>query len=226
MTYVTIRRKKAVKKLKDWIQKYQLEKIFPAHYFEKLQIKSFPAGECICQQGQDLQALSYFVQGKIKIVRRLFNGKEHILDIQDKPTLIGDIELLTNQQTVSSVVALEKSWVVQLPLENTKTMLLKDPLFLLKLGQGLAQALYQQNIRASTNLSYTVKERLASHILAIQKDGKFRLELSTLADSFGVSYRHLLRVIGEFIAQGLICKQKPYYHITNHKQLSRWQIKE
>lgn len=215
-----------MKTLTDWIQEFQLENIFPAHYFEKLQVKSFSAGECICQQGQDLQGLSYFVQGKIKIVRRLFNGKEHILDIQDKPTIIGDIEFLTNQQTVSSVIALEKSWIIQLPLENNKNMLLQDPLFLLKLGQGLAQSLYEQNIRASTNLSYTVKERLASHILAIQKDGTFQLELSTLADSFGVSYRHLLRVIGEFIALGLIRKQKPYYHIVDSKQLSRWQIKE
>ncbi|MGT2949046.1 cyclic nucleotide-binding domain-containing protein [Streptococcus devriesei] len=215
-----------MKALADWIQEFQLENIFPAYYFEKLQVKSFSAGQSICQQGQDLQALSYFVQGKIKIVRRLFNGKEHILDIQDKPTIIGDIEFLTDQQTVSSVIALEQSWVIQLPLEANKDTLLKDPLFLLKLGQGLAQALYQQNIRASTNLSYTVKERLASHILAVQKDGRFRLELSTLADSFGVSYRHLLRVIREFIALGLIRKQKPYYHIIDAKQLSRWQIKE
>ena len=198
---------------KEWIQKYQLEKIFPAHYFDKLQMISFSAGQAICQQGEELQALSYFVKGKIKIVRRLFNGKEHILNIQEKPTIIGDIELLTNQGTVSSVVALEK-------------LLLKDPLFLLKLGQGLAYSLYQQNIKASTNLSYTVKERLASHILSIQKDGIFQLELNTLADSFGVSYRHLLRVIQEFIALGVIGKQKPYYYINNLKQLKRWQIKE
>ena len=59
---------------KEWIQKYQLEKIFPAHYFDKLQMISFSAGQAICQQGEELQALSYFVKGKIKIVRRLFNG--------------------------------------------------------------------------------------------------------------------------------------------------------
>ena len=105
---------------KEWIQKYQLEKIFPAHYFDKLQMISFSAGQAICQQGEELQALSYFVKGKIKIVRRLFNGKEHILNIQEKPTIIGDIELLTNQGIVSSVVALEKSWVVQLPLKSNK----------------------------------------------------------------------------------------------------------
>nr|WP_230323639.1 cyclic nucleotide-binding domain-containing protein [Streptococcus mutans] len=219
-------KRKLVAPKKEWIQKYQLEKIFPAHYFDKLQMISFSAGQAICRQGEELQALSYFVKGKIKIVRRLFNGKEHILNIQEKPTIIGDIELLTNQGIVSSVVALEKSWVVQLPLKSNKELLLKDPLFLLKLGQGLAYSLYQQNIKASTNLSYTVKERLASHILSIQKDGIFQLELGTLADSFGVSYRHLLRVIQEFIALGVIGKQKPYYYINNLKQLKRWQIKE
>ncbi|EHJ51753.1 cyclic nucleotide-binding domain-containing protein [Streptococcus macacae] len=215
-----------MKSLQDWIEDYKLENIFPAHYFDKLQVKSFSPGQAICQQGEDLRALSYFIKGKIKIVRRLFNGKEHILDIQDKPTLIGDIELLTKQKTVSSVMALEKAWVIQLPLPKNKEALLTDPSFLLKLGQGLAQALYDQNVRAATNLSYTVKERLATHILAVQNQGFFRLELATLADSFGVSYRHLLRVIQEFIKQGLIGKQKPYYHIRDKKQLSKWQIKD
>nr|MBT3149308.1 Crp/Fnr family transcriptional regulator [Streptococcus mutans] len=62
--------------------------------------------------------------------------------------------------------------------------------------------------------------------LSIQKYGIFQLELGTLDYSFGVSYRHLLRVIQEFIALGVICKQKPYYYINNLKQLKLWQIKE
>lgn len=210
----------------NWIQHYQVEKIFPKHYFQQLQAVTFKSGQSICQQGDELHALSYFVEGKIKIVRRLFNGKEHILDIQDSPTIIGDIELLTQQQLVSSVVALEDSLVIQLPLSQDKGKLLEDPAFLYKLGHGLAQALYEQNIRAATNLSYTVKERLATHILAIEKDGYFQLELATLADSFGVSYRHLLRVIKELLTQQIIIKDKPYYRLSKREALEEWLIKE
>ena len=88
MTYVINDEEETCGSQKEWIQKYQLEKIFPAHYFDKLQMISFSAGQAICRQGEELQALSYFVKGKIKIVRRLFNGKEHILNIQENPPLL------------------------------------------------------------------------------------------------------------------------------------------
>ena len=106
--------------LKALTKEYQLKSIFPEHYFDKLHVFRLPAGEAICHQGEELTALSYFVEGKVKIVRRLFNGKEHILDIKDKPTLLGDIELLTNQPVVSSVITLEDTVVVQLPLAGIR----------------------------------------------------------------------------------------------------------
>ena len=75
-------------------------------------------------------------KGKLKIVRRLFNGKEHILDIKEKTTLIGDIELLTDQPIVSSVVALEDTLVIQLPLTGIREELLADNDLLLNLSRG------------------------------------------------------------------------------------------
>lgn len=212
--------------LDSCIKHHHIETIFPEHYFDSLVLCKIPSGQAICHQGQEINALSYIVKGKIKIVRRLFNGKEHILDIHKKQTLIGDVELLTNQPAVSSVIATEDTWIVQLPLLGIRDQVLADTTLLLKLGQGLAQALYDQNIRASTNITYTVKELLASHILDSEEDGVFRLELASLADSFGVSYRHLLRVIHKFIDLGIISKRKPFYHINKRQALLNLQIKD
>ena len=127
--------------------------------------------------------------------------------------------MLTDQPIVSSVVALEDTLVIQLPLTGIRDELLADNDLLLNLSKGLAQSLYEQNIRASTNLNYTLKERLATHILAVEDKGVFRLELTSLADSFSVSYRHLLRVIHEFIDSGIIEKRRPYYYIKDMKKL-------
>ena len=205
--------------LEAYIKEYQLEKIFPAHYFDKLQVLQLSAGDVICHQDESLTALSYFAKGKLKIVRRLFNGKEHILGIKDKPTLIGDIELLTDQLAISSVIALEDTLIIRLPLAGIREQLLADNTLLLNLSKGLAQSFYEQNIRTSTNLNYTLKERLATHILAIEEKGVFKLELTSLADSFSVSYRHLLRVIHHLIDAGIIEKHRPYYYIKDMTQL-------
>lgn len=198
--------------IENYCQDYCLETIFPKHYFKDLQVITLTAGQSVCKQGEQLEYLHYIVKGRFKIVRRLFNGKEHILDIKTKPTLIGDIELLTNRQIVSSVIALEDLTVIQLSLKGRKV------------SQELAQAFHDQNIKASTNLGYTVKELLASHILAIEEQGYFQLELSSLADSFGVSYRHLLRVIHDMVKEGLIQKEKPKYFIKNRFALESLNI--
>ncbi|MGC4440697.1 cyclic nucleotide-binding domain-containing protein, partial [Streptococcus suis] len=97
----------------------------------------------------------------IKVVRRLYNGREHILDTKTAPALIGEIELLTQQKNVSSVVTLTKVTIAKLPLAHLEDDLLNDASFLLNIGKELAQALYQQNIRSTTNITYTLKERLA-----------------------------------------------------------------
>lgn len=124
--------------IENYCQDYCLETIFPKHYFKDLQVITLTAGQSVCKQGEQLEYLHYIVKGRFKIVRRLFNGKEHIL--------------------------------------------------------------------------------------AIEEQGYFQLELSSLADSFGVSYRHLLRVIHDMVKEGLIQKEKPKYFIKNRFALESLNI--
>lgn len=184
----------------------RLDQVFSAPYLSQLRKVTFQKGDYICTQGQAITELTYILSGKVKIVRSLSNGKEHILEMPHQPQLLGDVELMTNQLADSSVIALEEVQAVQLPLNN-KEALLKDPVFLYQIGRNLAMALHRQGITASTNASYPVKERLATHILNIEEQDIFQLSPSILASSFGTSYRHVQRVIKQFIDQGIIEKK-------------------
>ena len=184
----------------------QLDQVFPAAYLNQLQKVTFQKGDYICTQGQAITELTYILSGRVKIVRSLSNGKEHILEMPQQPQLLGDVELMTNQLAGSSVIALEEVQTVQLPLNN-KEALLKDPIFLYHIGRNLAMALHRQGITASTNASYFVKERLATHILNIEEQDIFQLSPSILSSSFGTSSRHVQRVIKQFSDQGIIEKK-------------------
>ena len=179
---------------------------FHPPYLNQLQKVTFQKNDYICTQGQAITELTYILSGKVKIVRSLFNGKEHILETLNQPQILGDVELMTNQPAGSSVIALEEVQAVQLPLNN-KEELLKDPVFLYQIGRNLAMALHKQGITASTNASYSVKERLATHILNSEEENIFQLSRSILASRFGTSYRHVQRVIKQFIDQGIIEKE-------------------
>ena len=199
----------------------QLEQVFSAPYLSQLQKVTFQKNDYICTQGKAITELTYILSGKVKIVRSLFNGKEHILEMLNQPQIFGDVELMTNQPAGSSVIALEEVQAVQLPLNNKKE-LLKDPVFLYQIGHNLAMALHKQGITASTNASYSVKERLATHMLSIEEEGVFQLSPSILAASFGTSYRHVQRVIKQFINQGIIEKEAfKTYRILQRQTLEK-----
>ncbi|VTS17740.1 Crp family regulatory protein [Streptococcus porcinus] len=207
------------KLLKELLKKYHLEKFFPKVFWPELQLVLFHKNDMICQQDQALTFIGYALAGNIKIVRRLSNGKEHILETHAKPCLIGDIELLTNQNAVTSVIALEETYLIQLKHINKKK-LLANPEFLYQISQELAKNFYKQNIKSTQNLSYTVKERLAKHILENEENGYFQLDLTLLADSFGTSYRHLHRVIAQLLEVKIIEKVSfKYYHILSKETL-------
>ncbi|MGT2888308.1 cyclic nucleotide-binding domain-containing protein [Streptococcus didelphis] len=212
--------------LKELLFKNKLDHFFPSEDYDKLQLIQYQKGESLCLQGQEIKVIGYTLSGSVKIVRRLFNGKEHILKTHSAPCLIGDIELMTNQRAVTSVMALEKTYFVQLPLLD-KEKLLKNPQFLYQIGRELALNFYHHNINASNNLSYSVKERLASHILANEKEGYFSLELTLLADTFGTSYRHLHRVLSQLIEKRII-KRSAFksYQILNYKSLQALALEE
>ena len=199
----------------------QLDKVFLPPYLNQLQKVTFQKNDYICTQGQAITELTYILSGKVKIVRSLFNGKEHILETLNQPQILGDVELMTNQPAGSSVIALEDVQAVQLPLNN-KEELLKDPVFLYQIGRNLAMALHKQGITASTNASYSVKERLATHILNSEEENIFQLSPSILASRFGTSYRHVQRVIKQFIDQGIIEKEAfKTYRILERQTLEK-----
>lgn len=199
----------------------QLDQVFSPPYLNQLQKVTFQKNDYICTQGQAITELTYILSGKVKIVRSLFNGKEHILETLNQPQILGDVELMTNQPAGSSVIALEDVQAVQLPLNN-KEELLKDPVFLYQIGRNLAMALHKQGITASTNASYSVKERLATHILNSEEENIFQLSPSILASRFGTSYRHVQRVIKQFIDQGIIEKEAfKTYRILERQTLEK-----
>ena len=111
----------------------QLDQVFPPPYLDQLQKVTFQKNDYICTQGKAITELTYILSGKVKIVRSLFNGKEHILETLNQPQILGDVELMTNQPAGSSVIALEEVQAVQLPLNNKKSSS-KIPFFSIKLG--------------------------------------------------------------------------------------------
>ena len=104
-------------RLKEIITDYQLDQIFPGDCLSQLDLVLYQAGEYICRQGSEQDVIPYFLKGRLKIVHSLENGSDTILEIQEKPGLLGEIELLLDRVCITSVIADQDSLVVQLPAQ-------------------------------------------------------------------------------------------------------------
>lgn len=210
--------------IQTYIKQYNVKQYFSEKYFDSFELLEYAPSETICQQGQFLNGLYFFLTGKIKIIRILSNGKELILNSHETPCPIGEIEFLLDKPIVSSVVTQKTSLLLYLPSKDRKKELLNDPNFLYAIAHTLASEIYQLDLNNPVNIVYSVKERLATYILSVEKNGIFTLNLTMLADSLGTSYRHLLRVINQFINDGIIDRQHRTYYILDFDKLLEYVV--
>ncbi|ELN4630730.1 TPA: helix-turn-helix domain-containing protein, partial [Escherichia coli] len=75
-------------------------------------------------------------------------------------------------------------------------------------------------VSLTQNQSFPLVNRLAAFILLSQEGDLYHEKHTQAAEYLGVSYRHLLYVLAQFINDGLLIKSKKGYLIKNRKQLS------
>ncbi|EOH72426.1 transcriptional regulator YeiL [Enterococcus malodoratus] len=183
------------------------------------QLFFFPANSYLVKENQPPSHLFYLVKGKAKLYDTLANGKVALIDFFSPPCFIGEMELVDETQTAFSVQAIEDCWCLALARKDCQKKLLKDALFLQKLCMYFAHKNYR-NIKASTqNQGFPLSQRLASFILLTQNEGRYREKHTQVSEYLGVSYRHLLYVIAQFVDDGYLKKEKNSYLIQDTEKL-------
>ena len=72
----------------------------------------------------------------------------------------------------------------------------------------------------SRNQAYPLKVKLASFILMTENNGVYREKHTEASGYLGVTYRHLLYVIADFVKEGILEKSPTGYRILNRKRLN------
>ena len=152
----------------------------------------FLARDYIVQEGQQPSWLFYLTPGRARLYATLANGR----------------------------VSLIECWCLALPMKHYRPLLLNDTLFLRKLCVTLSHKNYRNIVSLTQNQSFPLVNRLAAFILLSQEGDLYHEKHTQAAEYLGVSYRHLLYVLAQFINDGLLIKSKKGYLIKNRKQLS------
>lgn len=204
------------------INKYLDNKIYRLYFSNKYDndvnlIKCFK-NEIIIHEGDEIDALYFLIKGKCRVTSTSPKGKLIVINTIIAPDLVGEIEFISNDDSFL-VETIEESILIVLPFNKCKDQLLKDNNFLFHLCELLSYKERSQAIRLSQISSVPLKNRLALFLIENQTNNIINLKKTIIAESLGVSYRHLEKVMNDFVNEKILKKDKLIYTIINHKKI-------
>lgn len=215
------------KKLKEYIEKYQMEELFTKDSIEFMELLHFKKNEFICKDGEELNYIFFFVEGKAKVYTTLQNGKSLLLCFYYSFKVLGDLEFINQHTAVTNVQAVKDAYCIGISVKKTRNQLLEDTKFLRYLCNSLGEKLNRCSRNSSINLLYPLENRLASYIMATgerindsqSEPISFNENLSELAELLGTSYRHLQRTLNNLTQSGIIEKNNKLFEVINENKL-------
>jgi len=215
--------------LRSVMEEQRLAGMFGEKTEAVMELYEFGKGEMICRAEDSIEHLFMLVRGKLKIYRVLPNGKSILLRFNNPLSLIGDMEMLGDLKVNNSVESVGNTLFIGIKRQALADTASEDPAFLRFIIKHLARKLNTNSTVASLNILYPVETRFASYLVAITADehDRERIEelkaskLTEIAELLGTSYRHLNRVIAQFVAQGLVERSRGALYVKDIAGLQR-----
>jgi CRP-like cAMP-binding protein len=206
------------KLLDKYILKYGISETFTCDMKPFMELVQFKKGEYICREGEPINYLFYFVEGKAKVYSTLSNGKSLLLCFYEDFKVLGDIEIFNFKSATSNVQVIEDTYCIGISVDNVRAHLLEDAKFLRYICSSLGEKLNRCSNNSSINLLYPLENRLASYIVWAGGT-QFKENLTETAELLGTSYRHLLRTLNNFCEEGIIKRRDDYFEIVDDTRL-------
>lgn len=201
-------------------QRYLTKWNIQADDLKDLSIGEFHNKEEIVAQGAAMKYLMIVVSGKAKVCNFAANGKNLVLSYYISDGIIGDMELMLSLENAdTTIIALSEFRCILIPLETNRTFLKNNISFLNLIGEGLAAKLLKSSRNYLSAAFYTAQQRLCKYILETSYKNFFSDNMTDVAATIGISYRHLYRLLGELVNEGILAKAEDGYWIKNPEEL-------
>lgn len=186
------------------------------------EIKSFKSGETIFSQGTEYKYIMIVVSGKAKVCTSAPSGKDLVLAYYLSSGLIGDVELMSNTSyATASVITLSPFECIVVPFINDHDSIFKNITFMTTLAKGLSENLINSSHNYTSNALYSGEQRLCAYILQGSYKDYFFDNLTDVAATIGISYRHLLRLLNKLCEDNVLKREKRKFLILNKDQLKK-----
>lgn len=197
------------------------QEIFDMGIRPYLEVKEFEPDEFIMREGERSEYLYYLTEGRAKLFLSQENGRVSLINFIEAPGFIGEMELLDEHRLPQGVKAISLCRCYRIRMSECREELLQDTKFLQYLCRFLIEKATNNTNNYMRNQAYPLKVRFAEFILKMSVNGYYREPHTEVAEFLGVTYRHLLYVLAQFVEDGLLEKTKCGYRIVDESGLGR-----
>lgn len=173
-------------------------------------VKSFGRGETIFFEGDEANGFYIVLEGKVKVFKMSFQGKEQILHIFGEGQPFGEVPVFHGDPFPASAEALVKSKALFLPRKEFVLLVTKNPSMALNMLAMLSMRLRKFAHQIESLSLKEVPARLASYLLYLSEEqgrpDSVELEISKgqLASLLGTIPETLSRIFAKMSEEGLI----------------------
>ncbi len=199
---------------------YHFDQLFGFDVQPYTSLLQFDPNDVILQEGEESKRLYFLLSGRAKVFLTHKNGAVTLINFLESPCFIGEMEMVNQQSACHGVTALSSCLCFSVNL-SCKEQLLNDTVFLRNLCRFLSRKTLSDVQNYSRNQAYPLKNRLASFILLTANNNLYRERHTETAAYLGVTYRHLLYVLAEFVKEGILEKTPHGYRIVQEEELRK-----
>lgn len=183
----------------------------PTEALDVMEVHTYNKGEIICFTGVELEYFYILTKGRFKVYTVQENGKSLLLRFYEPGNVIGDMELFNDKKADCHVEAINTVELLAIPFDILEKHSIGNTDLLIFICKSLSIKLRNASTASSINLTYPLQNRFASYLVATTdeytKEALTAEKFIDLADMLGTTYRHLHRVMKEFVEQGYIIKE-------------------
>ena len=191
--------------------------------------RRYKKGQNLFFEGQHPSGLYCIHQGKIKLYKTSYEGREQIVRLCKAGEVLGYRALISDKPYAASASTLEESLVCQIPREEFFKQIEKNPKVALNLIRTLSQELRNAEDRMMNLAQKSVRERLAETLIILKEtygldeDSALSITLSRedLANIVGTATETVIRLLAEFKKEDLIDTKGKRIKLKDEKGLLR-----
>lgn len=184
------------------------------------EVRRFNSGETIFSQGVEYKFIMIVVSGKAKVCTSAPSGKDLVLAYYLSSGLIGDVELMSNTKyATASVITLSPFECIVVPFHDDQDSIFKNLTFMVALAKSLSENLINSSHNYTSNALYSGEQRLCTYIIQGSYKNYFFDNLTDVAATIGISYRHLLRLLNKLCDDQILKRETRKFQILDMPEL-------